>query len=827
MPSAKVVSLLAALTDDEAIMLVSGKDFWTTEPIERLGIPSVKVTDGPNGARGGGGLIGGVTAAAFPAAIGLAATWDTSLLREIGAALAKEVRSKGARVSLAPTVNLHRSSLNGRNFECYSEDPFLTAEIAVAYIEGMQANGVGATIKHFVGNESEYQRMSMSSDIDARTLRELYLVPFEAAVKRAETAGIMTSYNSLNGKPAGECGWLLKGIARGEWGFDGLFMSDWFGTYSTAAALKAGQDLEMPGPGRWRREKLRAALASGEVSSADIRAAAEHVLAWIERVGAFASPEIETERAEDLPQTRALIRRAGADGAVLLKNDGVLPIASPGRIAAIGPNAATARIMGGGSAQLNPHYSISPVDGLKAAQSLHNSTIEHALGCANDRLVPLHDKPWRVEYFANLELSGEPAHVETLHDGQFMHVGAHRGGFDTRRFSCRLTTTVALAEDTDYDFGVVATGPTRLKVDGATVVDDSGWKVGNEYFDNACDEMRAVRRLAKGEREVVVEFRTPDDTGVMQFSALRPGVSRVVGDAEMEEAVALAKASDVALVFVGLNGEWDSEGKDRPNLQLPGRQNELVARVAAVNPKTVVVLQSGAPIVMPWLDQVAAVLQCWYPGQEAGNAIADVLTGAAEPGGRLPQTFPARLDDDPTRGNYPGVNGHVAYAEGVFIGYRHYEAKAIAPLFAFGHGLSYARFALSGLTLSAAALGDGQDLKASAVVTNVGEREGATVVQFYVTDDAASVARPPKELKGFVKARLKPGESRTVSVTLDRRALAFFDSAREAWVAERGAFALLAGFSSADIKASAKFSLEKEWIDDAPRRAREAFDRRG
>ena len=709
MPSAKVASLLAALTAEEAILLVSGKDFWTTEPIKRLGIPSVKVTDGPNGARGGGSLIGGVTAAAFPAAIGL------------------------------------------------------------AYIEGMQANGVGATIKNFVGNESECQRKTMSSDIGARALRELYLVPFEAAVKRAKTLGIMTAYNGLNGAPVGESGWLLKGIARGEWGFAGLFMSDWFGAYSTAAAIKGGQDLEMPGPGRWRKEKLAAALKAGEVSLADIREAAAHVLNWIESVGAFASPEIEPERAEDLPETRALIRRAGAEGAVLLKNDGALPLASPGKIAVIGPNAATARIMGGGSAHLNPHYRVAPLEGLKAAPSLRNSSIEHSLGCQNDRLVPLHAAPWRAEYFANREFAGAPAHVEELHDGQFMHVGVDRLGFDPRSFSCRLTTTMILAEDKDVAFGIVASGPTRASV----------------------------------------------------------GVAPVVGDAEIEEAVALAKESDIALVFAGLNAEWDTEGRDRPNLDLPGRQNELIQRVAAVNRKTIVVLQSGAPLAMPWLDEVAAVLQCWYPGQEAGNAIADVLTGAAEPGGRLPQTFPKRLEDDPTRGHYPGENGHVAYAEGVFIGYRHYEAKKIAPLFPFGHGLSYSRFTLGALTLDADSLGEGRDLQARVRVTNVGDRAGSTIVQFYVTDDSASVARPAKELKGFVKARLKAGESLDASVDLDRRALAFFDEGREAWVAERGAFALHAGFSSADIQASAKFTLRQDWIDESPRRAREAFDARG
>ena len=321
-------------------------------------------------------------------------------------------------------MNLHRSTLNGRNFECYSEDPFLTAEIAVAYIAGLQGKGVAATIKHFIGNESEYQRNSISSDIDERTLRELYLAPFEAAVKRAKTFAIMTSYNRLNGTFVSEIGGLLKTIVRGEWGFDGLFMSDWFGTQSTVPAIKGGLDLEMPGPGRWRRQKLSDAVKSGAVEAGDIRDAARHVLELIERVGGFGAAGPEAERAEDLATTRALIRRAGAEGAVLLKNEGALPLSSPGRIAVIGPNAATARIMGGGSAQLNPHYRVAPLEALKAAPSLHNSTIDHAPGCANDRLVPLHDRPWRAEYFADREFSGAPVHVEELHDGQFMHFGA-------------------------------------------------------------------------------------------------------------------------------------------------------------------------------------------------------------------------------------------------------------------------------------------------------------------------------------------------------------------------------------------------------------------
>ena len=813
MNSTAIEQLLGKLTIDEQISLLAGRDFWTTEPIERLNIPSIKVSDGPNGARGGGSLIGGVTAAAFPVGIALAAAWNPALVKQIGAALAREARSKGARVLLAPTVNLHRSTLNGRNFECYSEDPYLSAEIAVAYIDGLQGAGVGATVKHLIGNESEYQRNSISSDIDERTLRELYLIPFEAAVKRAKTFAIMTSYNRLNGTFVSELASLLRGIVREEWGFDGLFMSDWFGTQSTAPAMAGGLDLEMPGPGRHRKQKLIDALASGAVSAAHIREAAGRVLTLIERVGAFAAPKIEDECADDQPATRALIRRAGADGMVLLKNDGVLPLASVAKIAVIGPNAATARIMGGGSAQLNPHYRVSPLDGLHAAAALHNASISYALGCTNDRLVPLSEAPWRIEYFANRTFSGAPAKVVEATEPQFMTLGEEAWGIKTNNISARLTARITVEEAGDFAFGIVASGPTQVFVDDELAISDKAWALGQEFFNNACDEMRATLRLAKGEHRLRVEYRAPETIQDFALTVLRFGAAPVAGEADIAEAVELARQSDVALLFVGNTGEWDGEGIDRPNLDLPGRQNELIERVAAANPKTVIVLQTGAPIVMPWLDKVSAVLQAWYPGQEAGNAIVDVLLGAVDPGGRLPQTFPHRLEDDPTAINYPGERGRVRYGEGIFIGYRYYERKKLAPLFPFGFGLSYASFVAKDFALSAPRLAPGQSFSASLALTNISKRAGSCVAQFYVADRKASVARPVKELKGFVKVLLAPGETKSVHIDFDMRALAFFDVDRHAFVAEAGAFEISAGFSSAEIFAAASLELSADWVE--------------
>ncbi|HEX5691116.1 MAG TPA: glycoside hydrolase family 3 protein, partial [Roseiflexaceae bacterium] len=363
---AQIDELLRQMTLDEKVELLAGPTFWTTAPIKRLGIPAIKVSDGPNGARGGGSLVGGVKAASFPVAISLASTWNTALVEQIGQALGEEALSKGARVLLAPTVNIHRSTLNGRNFECYSEDPFLSARLGVAYIQGLQSRGVSATIKHFAGNESEFQRNTINSAIGERALREIYLPPFEAAVKEAGTWAVMCAYNRLNGTFASEHPWLLTELLRGEWGYDGIVMSDWFATHSTSIAINAGLDLEMPGPSKFRGERLLDALRSGKTSEGTVDESVRRMLRLIARVGAFENPEIPAEQAIDRPEHRALIRQAGAEGIVLLKNNGALPLDKQRvhKLAIVGPNARTAQIMGGGSAQLNAHYRVTPYDGI-------------------------------------------------------------------------------------------------------------------------------------------------------------------------------------------------------------------------------------------------------------------------------------------------------------------------------------------------------------------------------------------------------------------------------------------------------------------------------
>ncbi len=801
--SGRIDHLLTELTLEEKVSLLSGEDFWSVPAVERLGIGKLRVTDGPNGARGGGSLIGGVKSASFPVGIALGATWNVDLVTEIGVALAEEVKSKNAHMLLAPTVNIHRSVTNGRNFECYSEDPILSAALAVGYIKGLQGQGVAATIKHFVGNESEIERTTISSEIGERALREIYLIPFEWAVKKAGTWGVMSSYNRLNGTFTSEHDWLLTTVLRGEWGYDGVVMSDWFGSHSTAPTINAGLDLEMPGPPRDRGQKLIDAVNAGEVTidTLDHRVAA--MLRLMERVGSLDDHRPFAETADDRPEHRALIRRAGAEAAVLLKNDNVLPLAGAGTIAVIGPNAKMAQIMGGGSAQLNAHYRISPWDGLQSA--LGSERLSYAAGCTNHRFEPVLRGALQVEYFANQTLSGEPVHVGSMEDAQAFWVGhVAQGKVDPLHFSARISGTFTPDRSGEHRVGIYSAGFAKVYVDGRLIADAwTNWTKGRTFFEEGCDEVVGTVHLEAGRaHEVVIEFATKD-FATLGLAAFACGIGLPLGDAAIQEAVDAARSAETAIVFIGRNGEWDTEGSDLSGIVLPGRQNELVEAIAAANPRTIVVLQTGGPVEMPWAGKVAAILQAWYPGQEAGNAIADVLTGAAEPGGRLPQTFPVRWADNPAHSQdrevYPGLEGKVRYEEGIFVGYRHYDRVGMTPLFPFGFGLGYTSFALSDLVIDDSMFESDGKVLVSLTAANTGSRPGSCVVQLYVSDDKSTEPRPVKELKGFEKVHLDPGEQRSVTLMLDARAFAWYRETAHHWLVEAGSFTIRVGQSSADL----------------------------
>jgi beta-glucosidase len=716
-----------------------------------------------------------------------------------------QVLSKGANILLGPTMNLHRAPLAGRNFECYSEDPHLSARIAVAEVQGIQSSGkVGACIKHYVANDQEFERMTISSEVDERTLREVYLLPFEACVKEALAWSIMTAYNKLNGTYCAEHEWLLADILRGEWGFQGYVISDWWGTKSTTPSANAGLDLEMPGPGVWFGESLLQAVKSGEVSEETIDQKVRRLLGTMQAVGRFDSPADTTEEALDRPQDREVIRRTGAEAIVLLRNNGVLPIAASQSVAVIGPSADVARFGGGGSSEVLPHYLVTPLDAIREATG---STVTFTRGSTPYTMLPAIDPRFitgfDVEFFLGTEVEGDVVatqHVDRAAHRWIQNVPVPEG---TERFSARLTTTFTPDEDGDWTFGLVAAGRAKLFVDDELVIDNwTEFEPSPVFFGMGSKEKTGSVAMKSGDpRKLVIEYRA-----ATTFAAgIHVGGIRPMGADRIAEAVDAAKAADVAVLIVGLDPESETEGHDRASMDLTGDQNELIRAVAAANPNTVVVVQAGSIVSLDWADEVGAIAYAWYGGQECGNAIADVLFGTVNPCGKLPQTIPMRYEDNPSfsesGANYPGADGVVRYEEGVFIGHRHYDAKNIEPRYPFGHGLSYTTFDYGTLETER----DGDNVIAFIDITNSGDVAGKEVVQLYVGDVDASVPRPPKELRDFEKISLAPGETRNVRFVLGPRAFQFWGDGD--WVLEPGEFTLSCGSSSRDIRATATVTL--------------------
>jgi len=802
----KIESLIAQMTLEEKISMLAGADHWHTVPIERLGIPTMKVTDGPVGARGASSAAG-PTSACFPAGVALAATWDPDLVKQVGKALAQETQAKGAHILLAPTVNIHRSPLAGRNFECYSEDPYLTGQMAAAYVNGLQSGGVGSCIKHFVCNDSEFERKSISSEIGERPLREIYLRPFQVAIRDAKPWAVMSSYNRVNGVFASENDYLLLDILKREWDFQGIVISDWFGTYSPNVA-KGGLDLEMPGPARWMGEKALAAVHSEQVSEQDIDDKVRRLLRTLLKAGLFERPELQPEQAIDLEEHRHLARKAAAEAIVLLKNNkSLLPLDAQAlkSVAVIGENAQRPSYIGGGSCRVRPHYVVAPLQGIqdRAGASVQ---VHYALGCATRKDLPVLDSSlladeMTLEYYRDPDLSGDPVHTETIDRLEKDWLGESVPGVDLTSFAARITGVLSVPESGVYELGLSSVGKCRLFIHGDLIIDI--------YEDTSFGERGSERVEISLEAEQAHQLRIEyaSQSGSF-FQSLRVGCTQKIPDDWIQQAAALAAKCDVAIVFAGLTDEWESEGFDRPHMELPGDQAALIEQVAAANPNTIVVLNVGSSLNMSWLGNAAAVVQAWYLGQETGNAIADVLFGDVNPSGKLPTTFPKRLQDNPAYLNYPGENGQVLYGEGLFVGYRYYDKKDIAPLFPFGYGLSYTTFAYRDLQLSKHKFSAGETIGFSVDVENTGSRAGKEIVQVYVRDTQSRLVRPEKELQAFAKVMLEPGETKTVEFTLDQEALSYYDPASKRWVAESGEFQVLVGSSSRNIHLVESFDFE-------------------
>ncbi|TQM79687.1 beta-glucosidase [Saccharothrix saharensis] len=765
------------------VRLLTGATVWRTHDEPDIGLRSIVVSDGPIGVRGQG-WDERSTSLALPSPTALAATWDVDLVRRLGVLLAAEARRKGVDVLLAPTLNLHRSPFAGRHFECFSEDPLLTGRIGAAYITGVQSGGVAATAKHYVANDSETERMTLDVDVDDRTLHEVYLAPFEAAV-RAGVWVVMSAYNGVNGTTMSESPLLAEPL-KGSWGFDGLVVSDWGAIRSTAASANAAQDLAMPGPeSPWN--DLVAAVGSGEVPESALDLKVERLLRLAARVGALdgSTPEPEPKEVEGAAP-HELLREAVAASTVLLRNDGTLPLSPGVKVAVLGPNAATARIQGGGSAGVYPESVVSFVDGLaEVAEVVHAPGVRLAdrpapLTTANAR-HPHHGEPGVLVRV--LDADGAELTAEHRFLGRVLEVPLVDGA-RTIEVHGRLTADVT----GDWTLSVAGFGRLTLDVDGERLVDED---VPLDTDDPAVIHLtppyrQASAHLAAGTTvDLVARRELREHTGTATVLAADP--PRLSDADELARAVGMARVSDVAVVVVGTTDEIESEGFDRTSLALPGRQDELVRAVRAVNERTVVVVNSGGPVELPWRDEVAAVLLTWFPGQEAGHGLADVLFGAREPGGRLPTTWAARGDDVPVSNVVPD-RGVLRYDEGLHVGYRAWHRSDARPAYWFGHGLGYTTWAYEQVT----ATGSGVRVR----VRNTGDRAGREVVQVYVTRPDSAVERPARWLGGWAVASAGPGDAVEVDVEVPARAYQHWTA--DGWATEPGVFTLLVGRSAGD-----------------------------
>lgn len=806
----RLADVLAALTLEEKVKLLTGRDFWTTWPIEKIGLRRVLVSDGPSGVRG-------ETwderdpSLNLPSATTLASSWDTDIARRYGAAAAVEARRKGVDVVLGPTINLHRSPLGGRHFEAFSEDPVLTADLAAAYVKGVQDNGVGATPKHYIANDFETERFTADVRVSDRALRELYLLAFEKAVTEAHAWLIMSSYNSINGITATE-NELLETPLNSEWGFDGVVISDWTAVRSLESAT-ASQDLVMPGPdGPWG-DVLVEAVRSGKIDEAAVDRKVARILRLAQRVGALDGSAVAAPVwVED---GIAFTRQAAIEGTVLLENRDELPWdpRTLHSVAVIGDNAANARTQGGGSATVVPERTVSPLEALRAA--LPGVDVSYRRGAVVQQGVvefplaqmtnPATGTPGlRVRF---LEDDGNVLFAEDRRASALVWFGGDAP--ISTAASVELTTRWTPAESGPVRVGFATVGRGTVSVDGTVIVDE------NVEAEDGGDLGASILAPPTAAEEITVTAGTPVDirfeyqlsgrTGPLAgLLWLRLGTEAAAIDEDelIASAAQAAAEADVALVVVGTNSLVESEGFDRTSLALPGRQDDLVRAVAAANPHTVVLVNAGSPVLMPWRDDVAAVLVGYFGGQEFGNAVTDVLLGAAEPGGRLPTTWPADEADVPVLSVTP-VDGAVDYAEGIHIGYRAWLKHDAAPAYWFGGGQGYTDIGLVGVD-APSSVSVGEAVPVTVEVENRGARAGKQVVQVYAERPDSDVDRPVRWLVGFAPIRVPAGEKAKVQVDVPTRLLAYW---QDGWQYEPGHYALRVGTSAVDLPFSAAVEL--------------------
>jgi beta-glucosidase len=802
----RVEALVSKMTLDEKLTLIGGINDFFTQAIPRLGIPELRMSDGPLGVHDYG------PTTAYPAGIALAASWDTDLAKRVGASMGQDARARGVNFVLAPGMNIYRAPMNGRNFEYFGEDPFLAARMAVAMIEGIQGQGVIATAKHYAANNQEYGRMDHSSDVDERTLREIYLPAFEASVKEGKVGAIMDAYNLVNGVYMTENGYLNNVILKKEWGFNGIVMSDWGATHDGIAAAKGGLDLEMPSGQFMNKATLLPAIQRGEVSVAEIDDKVRRILRKAIEFGFYDREQTEPAIPLYSQKGREVALEEARSGMVLLKNENsILPLDKKKikTIAVIGPDAYPAVVGGGGSSLTKPFNSVSYLEGIsnyvgengRVLYTTDDASLDEIVDATDFVTSPGGSKGLTGEYFNNDSLQGAPALVRTdekigFHWGE----GSYTDNGPVDRFSVRWTGYFIPLSDDDYKFYVSADDGVRLYLNDDRVIDD--WQRHAETLDTY------ATHLDKGKPyKIRLEYFEAVGTATARFGI--SAATKALGKATK----ALVAKADAVVLCVGFDPSSEGEGGDR-TFALPGGQDSYIQQIVSLNKNVVVVLTAGGNVDMTkWIDSVPALIHAWYAGQEGGTALAQILFGKVGPSGKLPASFEQKWQESAAFDSYYPKKGdkHVAYKEGVFSGYRHFDRSAVKPLFPFGFGLSYTKFQYSDLVV---APGNARDVNAPVSVSfrikNVGAREGAEIAELYVGDAHASVPRPVKELKGFAKVNLRPGESRQVLLKLDRRAFSFFDVSRHDWIAEPGEFAILVGSSSAKMELHGTFVLDPE-----------------
>ena len=806
----EIDELLGQMTLAEKVKLLNGDESgFNAQGLERLGIPRIRTADGPVGVRGS-------EATAFPSSVNLAASWDVNLARRYGQMLAEETKAKGKHVILGPCICIHRFPLSGRNFENYGEDPFLTSRIAVSYIEGVQGQGVIATAKHFAVNDQEWERHNVDVLVDERALREIHLPAFEYAVKEADVYAVMCAYNVINGHHASENKHLLSEILKDEWGFDGVLMSDWRSVYSTVEAANHGLDLEMP-HAKWFGEKLLEAVKAGRVSEATINDKVRRLLRVRFKGEIFKNPDLKENPQvirSDLHREFAL--EAAQKSMVLLKNKGVLPLgqASLQKIAVIGPNAKIARTGGGGSSLVKPWRVVTPYDGIVNGVEGHVEVC-FAVGTDDELgfMKPIPSQCLRVggsqnnglqgEYYNNTSFQGKPDLVRLDKEIDFSYEkNTPAEGINCDNFSVCWTGTLIPRESGRHVLGIASDDGSKLYLDDKIVIDNSG---------NHAETLKTceMKFIANKPYSIRLEYSEATGDAAMKLVWIEPGMFTLIKDKKLTEAIALAKESDVAIVCVGNNAKQEQESIDLPSFKMAGEQDRIVQAIAAVNPRTIVVLSGGTPVdTSAWLGDVEGLILAMYPGQEGGQALADILFGRVNPSGKLPFSYIQSRSETYAFDGYQDPSLKMPYHEGVFVGYRYYDTKGIDPLYEFGYGLSYTTFEYSGLEIEKIGT---LDYLVSATIKNTGGKAGAEIVQLYISPPESKVQRPVKELKAFAKVSLEAGESKMIHMTLNPRSFQYYDVQAKDWAFDAGRYEILLGASSRDIRQRKEIEIQQTY----------------